>query len=69
MAPPVLKGSSMASLHSLSICHKIINLISSYLGSCSVHQASSRLKISGGLEMLNATVQLLNHSSVELQVL
>lgn len=53
----------------LSICQKIINLISSYLGSCLVHQASSRLEMSGGLEMQNGTVQLLNHSYVELIVL
>lgn len=55
----------MNSLHILSICQKIINLISSYTGSCLVHQASSRLEISNGLEMQNATAQLLNYSCEE----
>jgi len=56
-------------LHSLSICQKITNLISSYTGSCLVHQASSRLEISNGLEMLNATAQPLNHSCMGQRVL
>lgn len=58
----------MNSLYSQSICQKIINLISSYKGSCLVHQASLRLEISSGLEMLNATSQLLDHGCVEQQV-
>lgn len=65
MAHPFPPGSFINSLHILSICQKIINLITAYTGSCLVHQASSILEISNGLEMLNAAAELLNHSCVE----